>query len=101
MDMKRTHLSLVRQSFFLTTSGELLNGSRALTGRFQPLHDAASRSGMEAFRLADLPLPPEDPQIVLPFDPPGKNGNIAHLPHSVLLVPTMSAGRPSIRVFQP
>ena len=29
----------------------------------------AREAGMEAYRLADLPLPPEDPQPVLPFDP--------------------------------
>ncbi|HUZ95243.1 MAG TPA: hypothetical protein VMU57_10055 [Edaphobacter sp.] len=30
----------------------------------------AREAGMEGYRLADLPLPPEDPQTALPLDPP-------------------------------
>ena len=29
----------------------------------------AREAGMDAFQLSDLPLPPEDPQTTLPFDP--------------------------------
>jgi hypothetical protein len=32
----------------------------------------ARDAGMEAYRLADLPLPPEDAQTALPFDPADK-----------------------------
>lgn len=32
----------------------------------------ASEAGMEAYRLADLPLPPEDPQAALPLNPPNE-----------------------------
>jgi len=31
----------------------------------------AREAGMEAYRLLDLPEPPEDPQTALPFDDPG------------------------------
>jgi predicted nucleic acid-binding protein len=30
----------------------------------------AREAGMEAYRLSDLPLPPEDPQATMEFDPP-------------------------------
>jgi hypothetical protein len=32
----------------------------------------AREAGMEAFRLSDLPVPPEDPQAAMEFDPPNE-----------------------------
>jgi hypothetical protein len=36
----------------------------------------AQEVSMEAYRLADLPLPPEDPQTALPFDVPTEDSEV-------------------------
>jgi len=47
-----------------------VEGAAAVYSDDDDLCGYARESGMEAFKLADLPLPPEDPQTVMQFSPP-------------------------------
>src|ERR1700677_2641031 len=47
-----------------------VEGATAIYSDDSDLCGYAREAGMEAFTLADLPLPPEDPQAVLPLSPP-------------------------------
>jgi hypothetical protein len=47
-----------------------VEGARAVYSDDTALRGYAIEAGMEAYQLADLPLPPENPQQALAFDPP-------------------------------
>jgi hypothetical protein len=53
-----------------------VEGASAVYSDDDALRGYAVEAGLEAYRLSDLPLPPEDPQSALPVGPepdPGEN----------------------------
>lgn len=47
-----------------------VEGATAMYSDDSDVRGYAREAGMEVYQLSDLPLPPEDPQATLPFNPP-------------------------------
>jgi hypothetical protein len=63
-DAARAKIKFDRQIVAIAT----VEGAAAVYSDDGDVIGYAREAGMEAYRLADLPLPPEDPQTALPFD---------------------------------
>jgi predicted nucleic acid-binding protein len=65
-DQSKTKIKFDRQIVAIAA----VEGARAVYSDDTALRGYAIEAGMEAYQLADLPLPPENPQQALAFDPP-------------------------------
>lgn len=65
-DIAKAKIKFDRQIVAVAT----VEGATAIYSDDAHIVGYAREAGMEAYRLADLPLPPEDPQAALPFDAP-------------------------------
>jgi predicted nucleic acid-binding protein len=55
----------------------LVEGATAMYSDDGDVRGYAVEAGIEAYGLSDLPLPPEDPQTALPFEPPNDDASPA------------------------
>jgi hypothetical protein len=65
-EASRAKIKFDRQIVAIAT----VEGATAVYSDDADVRGYATEAGMDAYALADLPLPPEDPQAALPFEPP-------------------------------
>ena len=69
-EVSKTKIKFDRQIAAVAT----VEGATAIYSDDSDVRGYAREAGMEAYGLADLPLPPEDPQAALPFGLPDDEG---------------------------